>query len=184
MMVAFRCVRRRTVANRQTSIVQTPISVRRFTADDQVAVRELVLAGLVDHWGSVDPTLNTDLDDIATSYSDGTTLVALVGRSDDSATIVGTGTIVPRAAGVAEIVRMSVANDVRGQGIGRMLVEALIDVACSQWPVAIERIVLETTATWSDTIRFYERCGFAITHHAEGAFGQDAWFERHVAPQR
>jgi putative acetyltransferase len=176
---------RRDGTNRQTATVLTPISVRRFTAGDQPAVRDLVLAGLVDHWGAVDPTLNSDLDDIATSYASGTTLVAVAGETDS--TIVGTGTIVPRSVGVAEIVRMSVAGEVRGQGIGRLLVEALIDVACSEWtaaPAPIERVVLETTATWTDTIRFYERCGFAITHHADGEFGRDAWFERRIAAQR
>src|SRR5258708_38052139 len=42
--------------------------IRPFTPRDQVAVRALMLAGLGDHFGFVDETLNPDLDDIAGTY--------------------------------------------------------------------------------------------------------------------
>jgi putative acetyltransferase len=150
------------------------IAVRPFAPADQEPVRALVLTGLAEHWGvAPDPSFNRDLDDIATSYAQGTTLVAV--RPDG--TIVGTGTVVPRSHGTAEIVRMAVSTELRGCGIGRQLVDALIDVARSGWEgPAIHTIVLETTSTWRDTIAFYERCGFTITHVADGQFGSDTWF--------
>ena len=40
------------------------------------AVRSLILDGLQEHWGSVDPTLNPDLDDLAATYAAGRVLVA------------------------------------------------------------------------------------------------------------
>ena len=43
--------------------------LRPFTAADQDAVKDLVLAGLADHWGTLDPTLNPDLNDIAGHYA-------------------------------------------------------------------------------------------------------------------
>jgi GNAT superfamily N-acetyltransferase len=151
-------------------IVPTVVNIRTFTAADQHTVRSLVLSGLADHWGEVDPTLNTDLDDIAAAYAHGCTLVAEVDGE-----VVGTGTVVPRDAHTAELVRMSVAADRRGAGIGRRLVEALVSCAAA-WGAT--RVVLETTATWHDTVAFYRSCGFTITHYDDGRFGRDAWFER------
>lgn len=169
----------------QTAEVDHTIELRRLTADDQAAVRRLVLAGLAEHWGvPPDPSFNPDLDDIAASYAHGTTLVAVTAEG----TIVGTGTIVPREPGTAEIVRMSVSTDRRGSGIGRRIVDALIDVAHRGWEgwdgQPIDTVVLETTSTWHGTIAFYERCGFVLTHHADGDFGRDAWFARDLRDQR
>jgi GNAT superfamily N-acetyltransferase len=162
----------------QTARMAVAVHVRPIEDGDREAVRDLVLAGLADRWGTdADPTLNRDLDDLATAYPGSTTLVAVTA---DGA-VVGTGTIVPRSAATAEIVRMSVVRSRRGAGVGRMIVDALIEVARDAEP-PVRRVVLETTATWHDAIRFYERCGFVITHHADGAFGRDAWFERQLTP--
>ena len=38
--------------------------VGRFAGGDQEAAKNLILNGLVEHWGRLDPTLNQDLDDI------------------------------------------------------------------------------------------------------------------------
>jgi GNAT superfamily N-acetyltransferase len=133
------------------------------------AVKSLILAGLAEHWAQVDPALNRDLDDLAASYPDGTTLVAR-----DGDTVVGTGTIVRRQHGTAEIVRMSVAPAYRRTGLGRRLVVGLLDQA-REW--GAERVVLETSADWVEVVEFYLRCGFTLTHHEDGSFGRDAWFE-------
>lgn len=146
------------------------VLIRPFAAADQPVVRALVLAGLADHWGEVDASLNPDLDDVAAAYAHGRTLVAEVGG-----TVRGTGTVVPHGHDAAEIVRMSVAREARGSGLGRALVEALVAEA-SAWGAG--RVVLETTATWTDTVAFYLACGFTITHYDDGRFDRDAWFER------
>jgi GNAT superfamily N-acetyltransferase len=156
-----------------SSIVPALVEVRDFTPADQATVRALVLAGLADHWGEVDASLNPDLDDIAAAYAGGCTLVAEV----DGA-IVGTGTVVPRDALTAEIVRMSVARAARGRGIGRLLVDRLARRAAD---LGATRLVLETTADWHDTVAFYRSCGFEITHYDDGRFGRDAWFERRLS---
>ena len=44
------------------------IKILPFQQDDQEAVKELILAGLVEHWGFLDETKNSDLNDIAKSY--------------------------------------------------------------------------------------------------------------------
>jgi GNAT superfamily N-acetyltransferase len=147
------------------------IRVRDLGPDEADVVRDLVIAGLTERWGAVDPTLNADLADLAGAYPGSRTVVATA----HGGTIVGTGTVTPRSTAEAEVLRMSVARHVRGTGVGRQILDELVDIARA-W--GAHRVVLETTATWSDAVAFYERCGFRRTHYAEGAFGCDLWFER------
>lgn len=139
------------------------------------AARSLILAGLGEHWGHVEPALNRDLDDLAATYAAGSVLVACVGEH-----VVGTGAIVPRGERSAEIVRMSVAPAYRRSGLGRTLVRELVERA-RVW--GMDRVVLETSARWTDVVRFYLGCGFTQTHFEDGEFGRDAWFEMRLADQ-
>ena len=52
------------------------VRVRDFRPDDQQLVRDLLLAGLADYWGSIDEGLNPDLDNIGRTYATGRTIVA------------------------------------------------------------------------------------------------------------
>jgi putative acetyltransferase len=131
-----------------------------FQPVDREEVRDLILAGLTRRWGKLDPARNPDLEDIGSAYPGGTTLVARAGGR-----IVGTGTLAPRSNGTAEIVRMSVAADMRRRGIGRMILAQLLERARAG---GFRRLILETTATWEDAVAFYRRCGFVVTHHQAG----------------
>jgi putative acetyltransferase len=135
-------------------------SLSPFTPADQDEARSLILSGLAEHWAKLDPTLNPDLIDIAASYDGAYFLVARqYGR------LVGTGALVPRSSSEAEIVRMSVARDLRRQGLGRLLLEALVEQArCA----GFRRLILETTSAWEEVIAFYLCFGFKITHHRDG----------------
>ena len=44
------------------------ILIRPFQLKDQDAAKALILSGMKEHWGFIDPTKNPDLDDIATYY--------------------------------------------------------------------------------------------------------------------
>lgn len=149
------------------------ITVRAFRPEDQDAVKALILAGLEEHWGTLDPSLNPDLDDIAKSYGEDVFLVACTGGR-----IVGTGALCQcradqdRLAGTrsAQIVRMSVASEMRRHGIGRLILNEL----CARARIrGVRRLVLETTSTWHEAIAFYEGFGFHITHTE----GEDTYFE-------
>ena len=176
------------------------ITLHAFQPADQAAVKDLILADLAEHWGTLDPSKNPDLDDIAASYAAVSYAAAsnagasnagastagasnagasnagastagavfLVARNQDR--IIGTGALVPRQNGVAEVVRMSVAADWRRQGIGRMILQAQVDHARQ---AGYQRIILETTETWQEVIAFYLRFGFRITHNKDG----DMYFE-------
>ena len=144
------------------------ISIKPFEGGDQEAVQGLILAGLAEHWGAIDPTLNPDLDDIGAYYEDATFLVAWFdGR------IIGSGALIPKSDQVAEIVRMSVSPEFRRRGIGRQILERLCQEAKA---LGFQRIVLETTSTWSEVIAFYKRFGFRITHRQDGHFGGEVHF--------
>ncbi|HNT75804.1 MAG TPA: GNAT family N-acetyltransferase [Anaerolineae bacterium] len=131
---------------------QAPLTLRPFCPADQDAVKALILAGLVEHWGFLDPTLNPDLNDIAASYADAVFLTAWL-----DAELVGAGALIHEAEGVARIVRMSVAREKRRIGIGQAILRQLCKYARS---AGYRQIVLETTSTWEDVIAFYERFGF------------------------
>lgn len=126
--------------------------IRSFAPVDQIAVKALILAGLVERWGFLDVTKNPDLDDIAHSYADAVFLTAWL---DD--VLVGTGVLVHEAVGVARIVRMSVARAQRRCGIGQALLQRLCVHAQAD---GCQQVVLETTSTWADAVAFYTCYGF------------------------
>jgi putative acetyltransferase len=120
----------------------------------------MVTTGLGEHFDKIDPTKNPDLNDIATTNAIADFLVAWCdGR------IIGCGALVPRPGQTAEIVRMSVAADMRRQGIVSGIVERLVEIARER---GNRQVILETTATWMGVIEFYLRCGFRITHYQDG----------------
>jgi GNAT superfamily N-acetyltransferase len=144
------------------------IRIAHFAQAMQDAFKSLVLDGMAERWGSVDQSLNPDLDDIDLHYAKDLVLVALHG-----ARIVGTGILLPRGAD-AEIVRMSVHRDYRRRGIATQLVNELVHLAAEH---GVQRIVVETNAKWQEARSLYEGSGFRFTHSATGAFGLENFYE-------
>lgn len=142
-----------------------PFSIQPFQPEHQSQARALILAGLREHWGSLDPGRNPDLEDMSSTYASGVFLVAVwQGR------VIGTGGLVPKADGTAQIVRMSVAAEMRRRGVGSQILQRLCDQARS---LGVRQLVLETTETWQAATAFYEHFGFKATHHLNG----DIYFE-------
>ena len=148
----------------------TSVMLTHFEPQHQEAARKLILDGLAEHWGRLDPTFNQDLVDISQSYRDSVFLLAWL---DDR--LIGTGALIPESEGVARIVRMSVAKAHRRQRVGRLILVRLLECAREQ---GVRKIVLETTATWRDAIAFYKRAGFQPIEVRDG----DQHFELHLAP--
>jgi putative acetyltransferase len=140
------------------------ILIESFRPKDQAAVKALILAGLVEHWGRLDASKNPDLDDIASSYACGTFLVAR-----QAGQLIGTGALVPGSESTGQIVRMSVAASHRRRGTGRLILENLLDCARR---AGLKEVILETTAVWTGVIEFYKSSGFELTHYQ----GEDAYF--------
>ena len=142
--------------------------VIRTITPDQGEVAALILAGLAEHWGTVDASLNPDVRDLIAAYPAGRTIVV---KRDGM--IIATGTVFPIDDETVEIRRMSVAPGHRHRGLGRAVVAELLATA-RRWER--HRAVLETSSGWNGVVAFYRRCGFEITHHHDGAFGCDTWF--------
>ena len=136
------------------------ISLRTFRPQDQSAARALVLSGMEEHWGTIDRTMNPDLDNIAQAYASSTFLLAWEGRE-----LIGTGALVEERDGVARIVRMSVAARMRRRGVGALILAGLLERAQS---AGYDSVVLETEEDWVDAIAFYESCGFRVTDRHDG----------------
>jgi GNAT superfamily N-acetyltransferase len=152
-----------------------PVEIERFRREHQAEVQRLILDGLEEHWGRLDPRLNPDLDDIEASYAAGTVLVARhAGR------IVGVGAIVPVSPDAGEVKRMSVARDARRQGIGTtLLLELVAEARRRGW----HGLKLETSADWEDAVEFYGALGLELTHYEDGDFGRDAYFKMDLPPE-
>jgi ribosomal protein S18 acetylase RimI-like enzyme len=138
------------------------ITIRPFAPTDQITTRRLVLAGLGDHFGVIDETMNPDLDDIVTHYLVPGHRFVLAERNG---ALVGTGALIEEAPDTGRLVRMSVDRDHRGRGIGRALVDHLVAEARAR---GYRRVVVETNDDWWDAIGLYRACGFVEFDRRDG----------------
>ncbi len=138
------------------------IDFRSFASGDQKEARSLILAGLKEHFGTLESSFNHDLDDIWNNYiaAGDRFLVVYAGGE-----LVGTGALIKESIATGRIVRMSVARHMRRKGIGRKLARELIRLGKES---GFRRIVVETNDDWHDAIRLYERCGFVPYNYRNG----------------
>ena len=73
----------------------------------------------------------------------------------------------PRAGDTWEVTSTAVSEASRGQGVGRLLLEHAVDVARS---AGVTRVILATATADVGNLRFYQRCGFRMTHVVQDAF--------------
>ena len=138
------------------------IEIRSFAPDDQDRAKTLILDGLADHFNTIDPTLNPDLQNIEESYLRRGSLFLVAEAGQD---LVGTGALIAETEDVGRIVRLSVASSHRRLGIGRLITKHLIDAAQS---FHFSKILVETNDDWFDAIRLYKRCGFTEYDRRDG----------------
>jgi ribosomal protein S18 acetylase RimI-like enzyme len=137
------------------------VQIRSFEPHDQYTARQLILAGLGEHFGWIDETRNPDLDDITKNYLErGYTF--LIAEIDGE--LVGTGALITHDDKTGRIVRMSVCKNHRRRGIGRALVERLLKIARAQ---GFAQVLVGTELNWDDAIGLYKRCGFSEHERAE-----------------
>jgi GNAT superfamily N-acetyltransferase len=67
-----------------------------------------------------------------------------------------------------EVTNTSVVEGARGRGVGRRLLERAVAEAGA---AGVARIVLATGAADLGNLRFYQRCGFRMTHVVHDHFG-------------
>ena len=135
--------------------------IRPFAAADQAAARTLILEGLREHWGALDPSLNPDLDAITASYTT-PGHAFLIAELENM--LVGTGAL-KIEGNAGQIVRVSVSSQCRRHGIGRALIAALLEIARTR---GLTRVWMETNDDWRDAISLYQQSGFRECDRRDG----------------
>jgi putative acetyltransferase len=82
---------------------------------------------------------------------------------DDEGRHVGTAGLVLTDPGVGEVRKLFVLPDVRGQGVGKALLDTVLDAARER---GLERLRLVTRGRYDRAIRLYERVGFRLVGQA------------------
>ena len=139
------------------------VRLRSFQPADQAVVRALILAGLGSRFGTVDESLNPDVDDIQGFYvrAGETVLVA-----EYDGRLVGSG-VLHRENGsdsIGRIARVSVAAFMQGRGLGKRISQALLEAARVR---QFQQVLVETNADWTSALRLYQGLGFRETHRVE-----------------
>ena len=81
--------------------------------------------------------------------------------------VIGHLQVVPRGEEVWEVTNTAVVQSQRGRGAGRALLERAVDGARA---AGVRRLILATGAADVGNLRFYQRCGFRMTHVVRDVF--------------
>ncbi len=140
-------------------------TVRQASNSDIDAVRAMVFAVLAEYRLCGDPGgIDSDLNDIESNYINTGGMFDVVVHKDGG--IVGSVGISARDPSTCELRKMYLAREVRGHGLGKLLLERAIAFARRRGFVRIE---LETASILEQAIRMYTNAGFrpiASTHLA------------------
>jgi len=146
--------------------------LRSATNADSPAIKELVFAVLREYRLQPDPDgTDADLNDIETNYlGSGGCFDVLV---DSREKIVGSVGLYPIEQATCELRKMYLSRQVRGQGLGRRLMEHALARAKE---IGFRRIVLETASVLREAIALYRRYGFRpyqaphLSQRCDGAY--------------
>lgn len=130
--------------------------IRAAMNRDAERIREVVFGvlgeyGLVpDHQG-----VDADLDDLEANYIARGGLFAVV--EDHKGAIIGSVGLFPKENGTCELRKMYLVREARGQGLGKQMLEYVLDAARER---GFRRIELETSSKLIEAIGLYRRFGF------------------------
>ena len=130
------------------------ITIRPYTPSDAAAFRALNLA-----W--IEPLFEIEASDWGQLDDPETHIIGKGGRillADLDGEAVGTVGLVPgHDEGTLELIKMSARGDLRGQGIGKALMQAAVDMARE---MGAKHIWLETNSSLSAALGLYRKAGF------------------------
>jgi putative acetyltransferase len=132
------------------------VVIRDAAAGDERAVQRIVFEALGEYGLTPDPAgIDADLADLQAAYMQrGGAFVVIVGADGG---IIGCGGLRPAGDGDVELRKMYLQRDARGRGIGRHLLETLIERARAG---GHRRIVLDTASVLVEAIALYRHRGF------------------------
>lgn len=133
-----------------------PFQIRPATNADAEAVRRLVFSILRDHGLTPDPaSTDADLADLEAAYfARGGSFDVLVDRSGQALGSVGISPIDDRRC---ELRKMYLAQECRGRGLGKRLLEHAVGRARE---IGFRRVELETAGVLVAAVKLYESFGF------------------------
>jgi GNAT superfamily N-acetyltransferase len=86
---------------------------------------------------------------------------------NDGDEVIGHLQAVPHGAEVWEVTNTAVVESQRGRGVGRVLLDRAVAEARA---AGVRRVILATGAAGVGNLRFYQRCGFRMTHVVRDVF--------------
>lgn len=132
------------------------IQFQQITEEFENEARELVLKGLEEHFGFIDPSYNPDLRNIIQSYTrEGA--VFLVGIHERR--VVCSGAISFETPNVGRVSRMSVLKEYRRAGVAKRMIHCLESWAIQQ---GYQQLILETNNEWHNAIEFYKKRAYIL----------------------
>lgn len=84
--------------------------------------------------------------------------------------VIGHLQAVARDESVWEVTNMAVTASLQGHGVGRALVERVVHEARS---LGARRVIVATASADTGNLRFYQRCGFRMTHVVRDVFAPE-----------
>lgn len=129
------------------------IQIRPYRPSDAAAFRDLNLAWIEQHFVVESEDL-AQLNDPQTHILDRGGAILMACLDDEP---VGTVGLVPHGEGVLELIKMSAREDLRGQGIGRALMQGAIDTSRA---MGARQIWLETNTKLDAALALYRKAGF------------------------
>jgi putative acetyltransferase len=131
-------------------------SIRPATNQDAEGIRVLIFSVLEEFGFTPDPTgTDADLFDIEASYLAPGGMFDVAEAADG--TLVGTIGVIPLNESICELRKMYLLPQVRGYGLGRLLLARAIEHARA---TGFRRMVLETASSLSSAKRLYISKGF------------------------
>jgi len=127
------------------------MKIQQITGPFKNEARAVVLKGLEERFGFIDPSYNPDLKEIVISYSREKTMFFVCVYDN---TVISTGAVSYEATGIGRIERMSVLKKYRRSGIAKIMLQHLELWAQQQ---GYEKVVLETNKDWTSAIAFYKK---------------------------
>jgi amino-acid N-acetyltransferase len=94
--------------------------------------------------------------------------------AEDKGQIVGCVSLLRYTSGLVEVRSLAVDDAVQGRGIGRLLMDALIEEA--------KRREIPTLFALTRAVGFFERCGFMVV--SKGLFPEKVWADCQYCPVR
>ncbi|MEM9346472.1 MAG: GNAT family N-acetyltransferase [Planctomycetota bacterium] len=138
-----------------------PVTIRPFKPGDQPVFERLNLDWIEQHF-VVEPSDRMQLGDPQTQIIDPGGAVFMAEVDGD---VVGTvGLVAQQGRDSVELIKMAVRDDARGQGVGSILMEAVIAQARQ---FGASQIWLETNTVLDQAVRLYKKFGFRVLADSE-----------------